>query len=86
MTPVRIAGLESGRNQRPLFAHCPFCGQEHVALLMKESVLAEVRHAPEIHALLSGSAANRATSASVSPSLWVSLSFGAFNVKAAAGP
>ena len=45
MTPVRIAGLESGRNQRPLsralFAHCPFCGQEHVALLMKETRKAE---------------------------------------------
>ena len=46
MTPIRIAGLESGRNQRPLsnarlLAHCPFCGQQHVALLMKETRKAE---------------------------------------------
>ena len=46
MTLARIASLESGRNQRPLsraglFAHCPFCGQEHVALLMKETRKAE---------------------------------------------
>lgn len=46
MTPVRIARLESGRNQRPLSnarlrAHCPLCGQQHVALLTKETRKAE---------------------------------------------